>query len=70
MKALSAAQQLIQGLILAKLQQNINVFRILEEMLEPDNVIVMKTPVNLDLGHKLLLCAGLGEGCFSDDFSG
>jgi hypothetical protein len=56
MKALSAAQKFVQRLILAKLQQNVDIFCILKEMLESNNVVVMQTSMNLNFGHKLLFC--------------
>jgi hypothetical protein len=56
MKALSAPQKFVQRLILAKLQQNIDIFCILKEMLETNNVVVMQTSMNLNFGHKLLFC--------------
>ena len=61
MKALSATQKFIQSLILAKLQQNIDVFSIFEEVLEAHNVVLVQAAMNLDLRHKLLLGAGLCE---------
>jgi hypothetical protein len=67
-KALSAAQKFIQSLILAELQQNVDIFCVFEEMLETHNVVLVQATVDLDLRHKLLLGAGLGQGCFRDDF--
>jgi translation initiation factor 2 beta subunit (eIF-2beta)/eIF-5 len=61
MKALSAAQKFIQSLILAKLQQYIDVFSIFKEVLEAHNVVLVQAAMNLDLRHKLLLGAGLCE---------
>lgn len=70
MKALSAAQKLIQGLVLAKLQEDVDVFSVLKEVLEPDDVIVMEAAVDLNLTHELLLSSRLGQRGLSDDFSG
>ena len=70
MKALSAAQKFVQRLILAKLQQNIDIFCILKEMLESNNVVVMQTSMNLNFGHKLLFCPWFGQGCLRDDLGG
>jgi hypothetical protein len=36
-------------------------------MLETHYIVVMQTPVDLDLGHELLLGAGFGEGSLGDD---
>jgi hypothetical protein len=60
-KALSAAQKFIQSLILAELQQYIDIFSVLEEMLEPHDVVLVQATMDLDLGHELLLGAWLGE---------
>lgn len=70
MKALSATKQLIERLVLAELEQNVDVLCILEEMLEADDVVVMETAVDLDLTHELLLCARLSEGSLRDDLGG
>jgi hypothetical protein len=56
-KALSAAQKFIQSLILTELQQYIDIFCVLEEVLEPHNVVLVQATMDLDLGHKLLLGA-------------
>lgn len=40
-KALSASKQLVERLVLAKLEQYVDVLSILEEMLEADDVVVM-----------------------------
>jgi translation initiation factor 2 beta subunit (eIF-2beta)/eIF-5 len=54
-KALSAAQKFIQSLILTELQQYIDIFSVLEEMLEPHNVVLVQATMDLDLRHELLL---------------
>jgi translation initiation factor 2 beta subunit (eIF-2beta)/eIF-5 len=54
-KALSAAQKFIQSLILAELQQYIDIFCVLEEVLEPHNVVLVQATMDLDLRHELLL---------------
>ena len=68
MKALSPSQKLIKSLVLAELQQDVHVFSIFEKVLEPYDVVVVKTAMDLDLGHELLLGAGLGEGRLRDHF--
>jgi hypothetical protein len=67
-KALSAAQKFIQSLILAELQQNVDIFCVFKEMLETHNVVLVQATMDLDLRHKLLLGARLGQGCFRDNF--
>jgi translation initiation factor 2 beta subunit (eIF-2beta)/eIF-5 len=54
-KALSAAQKFIQSLILAELQQYIDIFCVLEEVLEPHYVVLVQATMDLDLRHELLL---------------
>jgi translation initiation factor 2 beta subunit (eIF-2beta)/eIF-5 len=54
-KALSAAQKFIQSLILAELQQYIDIFCVLEEVLKPHNVVLVQATMDLDLRHELLL---------------
>jgi hypothetical protein len=58
-KALSAAQKFIQSLILAKLQQYIDIFSVFKEMLETHNMVLVQATMDFDLGHKLLLGSGL-----------
>ena len=66
MKALSAAQKLIQSLILAELQQNVDIFSVFKEVLEADYMVLMQATMDLDLGHKLLLGARLCQRCLCD----
>ena len=60
--------QIKQRLVLTELHQNIDVVGILKEVLEPDNIIMPQTPMQLDLTHELLLGPGLGERSLFDDF--
>ena len=46
-----ALEQVVQRLILANFQQDVNIFRVLEEMLELADVLVLETPVNFDFTH-------------------
>ena len=39
-------------------------------MLKPDDVVVVQTAVDLDLGHELLLGARLGQRGLGDDLGG
>jgi len=67
-KALSAAQKFIQSLILAELQQYIDIFSVLKEMLKAHDVVLVQATMDLDLGHELLLGARLCEGRLRDHF--
>lgn len=66
-QAFPAPQQLIQGLVGAQLKQNVDVLRVLEEVLKADDVVVMEGSVDLDLGHQLGLSTRLGEGALHDN---
>ena len=55
MQSSSPPQKFIQGLTLAEFQDNVDIFSILEEMLEPHNVRMMERSMDLDLTHQLLL---------------
>jgi hypothetical protein len=48
-------EQFVQRLTLAQLEDDVNVLRILEEVLEADDVAVVEGPMNFDLAHELLL---------------
>jgi len=50
-QTLPAFEQFVHGLVLAKLQQNVNVLGIFEEMLELTNMEVLDAAVDLDLAH-------------------
>ena len=69
-QALPPSEELVQRLILTKLQQDVHVLCIFKEMFESDDIIMMKGSVDLDLGHQLLLGAGLGERSLGDDLGG
>lgn len=62
MQTLSATKQLVETLVLTQLEQDVNILSILEKMLEAHNVVVMKTPVDLDLRHQFLLGSALSKG--------
>ena len=61
-KALTATQQFVEGLVLAQLEQDVHILSVLEEVLEADDVVLVKGAMDLDLGHQLLLGSSLGEG--------
>jgi hypothetical protein len=52
-ESLSALQQLIQSLVGADFQQDVDVFMILEDVLELDDVLLAERFVDLDLGDQL-----------------
>ena len=70
MKALSASQKFIQGLILTKFQEDVHVFSILKEVFEAYNMVVVETSMDLNFGHELLLCARLCQGGLRDNLGG
>ena len=70
MKALSASQKLIKGLVLAQFQKDVHVFGIFEEMFEADDVVVMKTTMDLYLRHELLLRTRLRQRGLGNDLGG
>lgn len=69
-QSLPPAQEFVEGLVVAELQQDVHVLSVLEEVLEPHDVVVVQTPVDLNLRHELLLGSGLGEGSLCDDLGG
>ena len=69
-EALAAAQQLVQRLVLAQLQEDVDVLGVLEEVLEADDVVLVQGSVNLDLTHQLLLGSSLGQSGLHNDFGG
>lgn len=52
---------------MTQLKHDVDVFGILKEVLEANNVVMMKRTMNLDLRHELLLGAGLCERCLRND---
>lgn len=54
-ETLSSLEELVETLVLAKLEKNVNTFRVLEEVHELADVLVLYRAVDLDLGHQLLL---------------
>ena len=69
-QALTAAQQLVQRLVLAQLQEDVDVLCVFKEVLEAYDVVLVKRAVNLNLTHKLLLGTSLGQSGLHDDFGG
>lgn len=67
---LSSSYQLVQRLVGAQLEQDVNVFIVLKEMFEPNDVSVVKRSVDLNLAHEFLLSSALGQGCFWDNLGG
>jgi len=54
---------------MAHLQQDINVIDVFKKVYELTHMMVLKTPVNLDFRHKLLLCSTLSQACLLDKFA-
>lgn len=78
-EAFPAFDHLAECLVLAQLQDDVDVLRVLEEMLEADDVLLVHGPVDADLTHQLrpcfhsmlsylLLRSGFGEGGLRHDF--
>ena len=55
MKSLPPLEQLIHALIVAELEQDINIVAIFEKMHKLGHIAVLDGPMNLDLTHELLL---------------
>ena len=66
MEPLSSSKQLIEGLVLTQLKQNVDILSILKEVFKANNIIVMQTSMDLDLRHKLLLSSCLSESGLSN----
>mmetsp|Transcript_24716 Transcript_24716/g.30853 ORF Transcript_24716/g.30853 Transcript_24716/m.30853 type:complete len:293 (-) Transcript_24716:24-902(-) len=66
-EALAATQKLVQGLVLAQLEKNIDILGVFEEVLEPDDVVLVEGAVDLDLRHKLLFGTGLRQSGLGDN---
>lgn len=62
MKSLPPLEQLVHTLVMAKLQQNINVVAIFEKMHKLSNVDMFHRSMNLDLTHQLLLGSASLQG--------
>ena len=54
---------------MTQLQQDVNVVRVLEEVLELHHVLMLDRPVNLNLRHKLLLRTTFRERGLKNNFS-
>ena len=69
-QSLTPTQKLVERLVLAELEQDVDVLGVLEEVLEADDVVLVQRAMNLDLGHELLLGSGLRQCALHDDFGG
>lgn len=66
-QSLAAFQQFVHALILAKLQQDIHIFTVFEEMKKLGHIRMLDRPVNFDFTHQLLLCsASLQRGLLNN----
>lgn len=52
---------------MAEFQKNIDIFSILKDMLELNNMLVFNGSMYFDFRHQLLLGSALGEGVLLDD---
>lgn len=67
-EALASAEQLVEGLVLTQLEQDVDVLGVLEEVFETDDVVLVKGAVNFDFGHQLLLGPCLSQSGLLDNF--
>jgi len=56
-QSFSTTKQFVEGLVRAKLKQDVNVLSILEEVLEANNVVVVQGAMNFNFGHKFCFSA-------------
>ena len=68
-KALAPFEKLVHALILAKLEKDVYIFAVLEEVLEVAHIVMLDASMNLDLAHKLLFRATFREAGLLDDLS-
>ena len=60
-------KQFVHTCVLAKLEQDVHIFAVFEEVLEMANICMLDTSVNLDLAHQLLLGATLSQTTLLND---
>ena len=66
-QSLAPLEKFIQTLVLTKLEKYVNAFRVLEEVHELANILVLDGSMDLDFGHQLLLgSASLQRGLVDD----
>ena len=66
-EALTPFEELVHALILAKLEEDVYVLAVLEEVLEVAHVVMLDTSMNLDLAHELLFGATFRQAGLLDD---
>ena len=66
-EALTPFEELVHALILAKLEEDVYVLAVLEEVLEVAHVVMLDTSMNLDLAHELLFGAAFRQAGLLDD---
>ena len=59
-EALTSSQKLIKALVLTQFEEDVDVLSVFKEVLETNDVVLMKRSVNFDLGHQLLFGTSLG----------
>lgn len=65
-KSFSSTQFFIYGLIMTKLEKNIDVLRIFKEVIEAYHMCVVQGTVDPDFTHELLFGPRFGEGALGD----
>ena len=67
-KFFSSSEQLVEGLVLAEFEQNINILRSFKIVFKLDDVLMKQRPVDLYLTNQLLLLSRFGQGDFIHNF--
>lgn len=68
--ALATLDELVEGLMRAEFEENVDVFMIFEDVLELDDVGVMQALVDFDFGYEFLPSTVLHERVLWDDLRG
>ena len=69
-ESLTTTEQLVERLVLAQLEENVDVLCVLEEVFKTDDVVLVEGAMDFDFGHQLLLGSSLRQGGLSDDLRG
>lgn len=70
MQSLAPFKQIIQGLILADLKQDVHVFRVFKKVLKLADMLVLKRPMDFNFRHQFLSRSWLIEWGLLHDFAG
>lgn len=66
MQSLPSPEHLVECLVDAQLEQDVNIVMVLEEVLEPHDVLMLQRPMDLDLREQLGPGPALGQGGLGD----